>query len=106
MTPEDKLKLHQLRILEWYTEQSQQGKASSFNQNENQTAPLPSKWSLTKNINLYEWQKECVKAWFANNYSGTVKVVTGGGKTILALSIIEQLQNTIDKDLYVVTKGL
>ncbi len=102
MTPEDKLKLHQLRILEWYTEQGQQGEASNFNQNENQTATLPLKWSLTKNINLYKWQKECVKAWFANNYSGTVKVVTGAGKTILALSIIEQLQNTIDKDLYVV----
>jgi len=50
----------------------------------------PSKpWEL--NIELYKWQKEAKKRWWENNGRGIVKVVTGAGKTILALSLISDL---------------
>ena len=35
---------------------------------------------------LYTWQKECLKAWEKNNYHGIVNVVTGAGKTVLAIA--------------------
>jgi superfamily II DNA or RNA helicase len=34
-----------------------------------------------------------------NKGKGTVKVVTGGGKTLLALSVAEKVQNALDKEL-------
>jgi len=43
------------------------------------------------NIELYKWQKEAKKRWWENNGRGIVKVVTGAGKTILALSLMSDL---------------
>ena len=60
---------------------------------------LPAKWKMLNKITLYPWQKEAVDAWFKDK-KGTIKVVTGAGKTILALAIIEKLQKQ-DKDLRV-----
>jgi superfamily II DNA or RNA helicase len=48
-------------------------------------------WKL--NLELWRWQKECIQKWWENNGRGIVKVVTGAGKTILALALIEQLKN-------------
>ena len=62
---------------------------------------LPHKWRLTQGVELYQWQDDCVEKWFENQFRGTAKVVTGGGKTLLALSIAERLQNTIQPDLRV-----
>ncbi|NLY06149.1 DEAD/DEAH box helicase [Candidatus Sordicultor fermentans] len=45
-------------------------------------------------IELYRWQKEAKKVWWENNGRGVVKVVTGAGKTILALSLISDLYNS------------
>jgi superfamily II DNA or RNA helicase len=42
-------------------------------------------------VELYRWQKEAKKAWWNNNGRGIVKVVTGAGKTIFALSLISDL---------------
>jgi len=42
---------------------------------------------------LREWQKDALKAWFENRQRGIVSAVTGGGKTILALSAIAQSTN-------------
>lgn len=36
-------------------------------------------------MHLYPWQKECLRAWSANDYHGIANVVTGAGKTIMAL---------------------
>ena len=58
-------------------------------------------WRLSSHITLYDWQKKCIDAWFSNNGHGTIKVVTGAGKTILALSIIERLKNEREPDLKV-----
>jgi len=45
-------------------------------------------------VELYRWQKEAKKAWWENNGRGIVKVVTGAGKTIFALSLISDLYNS------------
>lgn len=36
-------------------------------------------------MELYAWQKECLEKWKANRYRGIADVVTGAGKTVLAL---------------------
>jgi superfamily II DNA or RNA helicase len=47
-------------------------------------------WFL--NVELYRWQKETKRLWWENSGRGIVKVVTGAGKTILALSLISDLR--------------
>lgn len=44
-------------------------------------------------LSLYSWQHECLKSWWDNGGKGIIKVVTGAGKTILALALISQLKN-------------
>ncbi len=46
-------------------------------------------------LELYPWQKECLKAWFNNNCRGIVHVMTGAGKTVLAISAAKQLQSRL-----------
>ena len=53
-------------------------------------APKP--WKLK--LELYGWQKEAKQKWWENNGKGIIKVVTGAGKTILALAIISDLYNS------------
>lgn len=43
-------------------------------------------------MKYYVWQIECLNAWISNNCRGIVNVVTGAGKTTLALSAIEHLE--------------
>ena len=42
-------------------------------------------------IKLYPWQEDCLKAWKENNCRGIINVVTGAGKTFLALSAIREV---------------
>ncbi len=56
-------------------------------------------WRLIpEDIALYEWQKECLPRWLKDG-RGTVKVATGGGKTLFALAAAEKLQNENEPDL-------
>jgi superfamily II DNA or RNA helicase len=41
---------------------------------------------------LREWQKAALARWVAEGHRGIVAVVTGGGKTVFALSCIERIQ--------------
>jgi len=43
-------------------------------------------------LQLYPWQKECLAAWESNAYHGIVNVVTGAGKTVLALAAVMLLK--------------
>ena len=52
-----------------------------------------SKWKLKDS--LYIWQEEFLKKWMINK-KGIAKVVTGAGKTHLAMAIIEQLKKQFD----------
>jgi superfamily II DNA or RNA helicase len=98
----EQLTLHQLRLLEWLD-------SRSVRLTENTkvapptvtTAGVPEKWHLAQDVQLYEWQAECIERWFAAGGRGTIKVVTGGGKTLLALALAERLQNQKVSDLRV-----
>ena len=41
---------------------------------------------LKDSIRLYDWQKDCLAAWEENGWRGIVHVITGAGKTMLALA--------------------
>jgi len=48
-------------------------------------------------MNLYDWQKDCLKKWFENNCRGIINVATGAGKTILAIAAINALEEKLYK---------
>ena len=50
---------------------------------------------------LYPWQEDCLKRWFANNGRGMVQAVTGSGKTLLALTAAKRLSEKTDRELRV-----
>ena len=98
----DILLLHQLRILEWFATQNAlpNDKIPLKNKSTPDIKAVPELWNLTLGTTLYAWQEDCIKKWF-NGRRGTVKVVTGAGKTILALAIMQKLQNDIESELHV-----
>lgn len=44
---------------------------------------------------LFPWQLECLDVWFKNRGRGIVNVVTGAGKTILAIGAIARLESIL-----------
>jgi superfamily II DNA or RNA helicase len=99
---QEQLMLHQLRLLEWMATTGRKrfvDENTDAEETEKQPGVLPEKWELTNGVQPYEWQQKCIDNWFANGGRGTVKVVTGGGKTLLALAIAERVQNTVDNEL-------
>lgn len=47
-------------------------------------------------MKLYAWQQECLKAWEENGCHGIAHVVTGAGKTVLALEAIRRFRERFD----------
>ena len=43
-------------------------------------------------LKLYPWQEECLQAWFRHQGRGIVQVVTGAGKTLMALAAASRLE--------------
>jgi superfamily II DNA or RNA helicase len=99
-TDDHALRLHQLRTRQLIAAGRRRSDAKSPD-GEAQPDEMPSQWKMTRGIEPHAWQQQCVAKWNKKK-RGTVKVVTGGGKTLLALMIIESLQNTVDSDLRVV----
>ena len=98
----DQLMLHQLRLLEWMATTGRKrfvDEDLATDEVTSEPSIVPEQWQLTKGIEPYEWQETCITNWFENKGRGTVKVVTGGGKTLLALAIAERVQNTKDSEL-------
>jgi superfamily II DNA or RNA helicase len=63
---------------------------------------IPDKWRLIpEGMTLHAWQEECLPKWL-EDCKGTVKVATGGGKTLFALAAAQELQNTKDSELRLV----
>ena len=57
-------------------------------------------WSLRGGLSLRTWQEESIQLWLARtDGNGTIKVVTGAGKTLVALAIVERLHDLKDEDL-------
>ena len=100
------LKLQQLLTRQALTEQSQFASSDADNDAENQSTASEheagethSKWKLISDeVQLHEWQDRCLAKWLDLG-RGTVKVATGGGKTIFALAAAQKLQNTEEPDL-------
>ena len=64
-------------------------------------ASVTGKWDLLRGLELRDWQRECADTWFRSGKRGVAKVVTGAGKTVMALGCISRLQNTEVPDLRV-----
>ena len=63
---------------------------------------VPDRWRLVpEGLQLYAWQQECLPLWLQEG-RGTVKVATGGGKTLFALAAAQALQNGREPDLRLV----
>ena len=43
-------------------------------------------------MDLYRWQKNCLRVWEIEGYHGIVQAVTGAGKTTFALAAIDHLR--------------
>lgn len=97
LTEEQRLQLHQLRLYEWMEAQHPKGVETVVDGGES----APRRWELTKGIKLYDWQDQCIESWFQEEHKGTAKVVTGGGKTVLGLAIMQKLQNEVNPKLRV-----
>src|SRR5208283_3895197 len=91
LTREERLKLHQLRQVSFWQSRGLPLSSDGF-EPPKEAAIVPARWELTRGVALHDWQRQCVNAWFANGRRGVIKVVTGAGKTILALAIAERLQ--------------
>ena len=68
LSPKEKLRLHQLQAKQyWFEKLTEIEKTSKeYGQQINKFVrdTFPEKWLLLKNINLYEWQSECIDKWF------------------------------------------
>lgn len=63
---------------------------------------VTTRWRLIpEGISLYGWQQECLPLWLSHG-RGTVKVATGGGKTLFAMAAAQHLQNEREPDLRLV----
>lgn len=94
-SPRDELQLQQLlQARFWETKNRRSGRhvGSVASRKIHREVRLPDRWELIKGLALHEWQERCVDAWFNNGRRGVIKVVTGAGKTILALAIAQRLQ--------------
>jgi superfamily II DNA or RNA helicase len=100
-TDEHALRLHQLRTRQLIAASRRRSDGASTHDEAQLKVDIPSQWKLTQGVEPHTWQQECAAKWVTKK-RGTVKVVTGGGKTLLALMIIELLQNTVDPELRVV----
>ncbi len=103
LSSNERLKLQQLRLREWVGHSTEQAERAEADESESSTssepdgleaACVPSEWEMTRGIDLHSWQESACDAWFSSGQNGIIKVVTGAGKTIVALSIIERLQRS------------
>ena len=102
LSPNERLTLHQLRLVEWAEGRSQVHSSGSEDVQSARVPidSIPNSWVLTREIQLAPWQQSARDSWFTGGKRGTIKVVTGVGKTIVALAIAERLQHE-DPDLRV-----
>ena len=95
MAPVDELLLQQLLQIQFWQQRSDNRDAELDDVAAiPPTVAFPESWELTQGISLHSWQTECIDQWFTTNRRGVIKVVTGAGKTVLALGIAERLQQT------------
>jgi superfamily II DNA or RNA helicase len=98
LSPQEELQLQQLLQAKFWQEKTRAArhvdKKALDKEPTSAITSIPDEWDLTKGIVLHDWQQRCVDAWFDNGKRGVIKVVTGAGKTILALAIAQRLQRS------------
>lgn len=100
LTPQEQLLRHQLNILQYWQGKTGKSPPEESTEQEKITTPeMPKLWQLLEGVSLHDWQRECIDKWFASDKRGVVKVVTGAGKTIMALGLAQRLQNDVDNEL-------
>jgi len=92
---------HQLNLMKFWDEKSAESAEATEVPLPCGVTEIPNNWNLLGGTSLRDWQVECRERWFGSGKRGVVKVVTGAGKTIMALGIIEALQNRECADLRV-----
>jgi superfamily II DNA or RNA helicase len=109
-TDKDQLLLLQLTTRRAMAERQRRAasKKSEALQADNTREPIPAQVSsplrwrlLAEGTSLYDWQRDALPLWLSEG-RGTVKVATGGGKTLFALAVAERLQNERESDLRLV----
>lgn len=104
---EDRLRLLQLQTRRTLAESRHRARrrddeesgAEAATEDISERVGVPDRWRLVpEGTSLYAWQKECLPLWLSEG-RGTVKVATGGGKTLFALAAAERLQNEREPDL-------
>jgi superfamily II DNA or RNA helicase len=103
LSDDERLELQQLQLAQWYqarqpTKQNRR-LPERLTEASDERQGFPDRWDLLGNADLYSWQIDCVQEWFRAGCRGTVKVVTGGGKTVVALAIAQELQHNRDHEL-------
>src|SRR5438309_4156461 len=84
---DDRLKLLQLSQLhDWASRHPPADSEPNVGQQDNLQHTIPDHWSFLSGVNLFDWQQTAVQKWFAAGNRGIIKVVTGAGKTMLALA--------------------
>src|SRR5438270_5984292 len=100
LSNKEQLELQQLQQIEFWRTHHRRYQSAALAMSSRDVS-VANHWELTRNVALHSWQRQCVDNWFAAGKRGVVKVVTGAGKTMLALAIIERLQQTTAPDLRV-----
>src|SRR5439155_4625367 len=91
----ERLSLQQLRLLDWAERRAESPAAPEADAAPSDAPRVTSwleSWELTRGLSLAPWQQAACDAWFAADGRGTIKVVTGAGKTVVALAIAERIQ--------------
>jgi superfamily II DNA or RNA helicase len=95
LSKKQRLDMHQLRLLDWAERRSSADDIANADEQSagaERLARLSNPWLLTQGLTLAPWQEEARDAWFEAGRRGMIKVVTGAGKTVVALAIAERLQ--------------
>jgi len=93
--------LTQLEIARCWAAHADDSAAAHDLAGEQEGGSLPTRWELTRTLQLWSWQRQCAQTWFDRGYQGIAKVVTGAGKTVFAQHVIERLQAEVDPELRV-----
>ena len=93
LSAEDRLLLHQLQLRDWVGARAEASSESDEPEEAAQATKPNENWLNTQGVELHPWQRAASDAWFDAGRRGTMKVVTGAGKTIAALAIADRLRD-------------